>query len=139
MTRGVAIGAATQCDKIFSAGELSVFGPSDIDNKAPDRQGTDDEKTDIPRSVAFSSVTRHVLPSIVSSFLIEFHATVWSFHLAGDADNESALSGHAYGSFIALIFNCFSFFFTARSYQRVEKIQSALLQIGSAFSQNAAC
>jgi hypothetical protein len=31
------------------------------------------------------------------------------------------------------------FFFTIHSYQRVEKIQSALLQICSAFSQNAAC
>jgi hypothetical protein len=67
MTGGVAIGAATQCDKIFSAGELSVFGPSGIDNKAPDRQGTDGEKANFPRSVAFSSVTRHFLPSIISS------------------------------------------------------------------------
>jgi integrase len=45
-----------------SAGELSVFGPSDIDDKAPDRQGTDDEKTDNPRSVAFSPVTRQFYP-----------------------------------------------------------------------------
>jgi hypothetical protein len=49
------------------------------------------------------------------------------------------IGAHVYGFFIALIFNCFSFFFTAHSYQRVEKIQSILLQIGSAFSQNAAC
>jgi hypothetical protein len=62
MTGGVTIGATTQCDKIFSAGELSIFGPSGIDNKAPDRQGTDDEKTDIPRSVTFSAVTRHFYP-----------------------------------------------------------------------------
>jgi hypothetical protein len=67
MTGGVAIGAATQCDKIFSTGELSVLGPSDIDSKAPDRQGTDDKKTDSPRSVAFSSVTRHFLTSMISS------------------------------------------------------------------------
>jgi hypothetical protein len=43
-------------------------------------------------------------------------------------------------SFIALIFNGFLlFFFMAHSWQRVEKIQSVLLQIGSAFSQNVAC
>jgi hypothetical protein len=55
---------------------------------------------------------------------------------AGDA---LALATHARGSFIALILNGFLFFFTAHCYQRMEKIQSALLQIGSAFSQNAAC
>jgi hypothetical protein len=131
----VAIGAATQCDKIFSAGELSVFGPSDIDDKAPDRQGTDDEKTDIPRSVAFSPVTRHVLPSIVSSFLISRYGLV-----LGSRCRQRLGARRACLQVLHCVdFHCFLFFFTAHSYQRVEKIQSVLLQIGSAFSQNAAC